>query len=78
MRRIIWPILIGLGVIVYMLYRDISEYDGSFGDAINEINWTGRAFMWLGIGLVMMVLRDVSYMAHAHCDRGRDELEGLF
>jgi uncharacterized protein (TIRG00374 family) len=62
MSRIIWPILIGLGVIVYMLYRDISEYPGSFTDAINEINWTGRAFMWLGLGLVMMVVRDVSYM----------------
>ena len=62
LSRIIWPILIGLGVIVYMLYRDLSEYPGSFSDAVNAVDWTGRAWFWLVMGLVMMVMRDAAYM----------------
>ncbi|MFK7969026.1 MAG: YbhN family protein [Bacteroidia bacterium] len=60
--RVIWPILIGIGVVVYLLYTDLSEYPGSFSDAIAEINWTGRVWFWLVMGLVMMVVRDVAYM----------------
>lgn len=62
LSRIIWPILIGLGVVVYMLYRDLSAYPGSLSDAINEIDWTGRVWFWIVMGLLMMVVRDVSYM----------------
>ena len=55
-RKIIIPIIIGLGVASYMLVRDFDA------DAITSIHWTGNVFFWLFMALLMMVVRDLSYM----------------
>ncbi len=55
-RRIILPIIIGLGVAAYMLFRNFDANTFSF------IQWTGAAAMWIFIAVLMMVVRDVAYM----------------
>ncbi|TNE81738.1 MAG: flippase-like domain-containing protein [Bacteroidetes bacterium] len=55
-RNIILPILIGLAVTAYLLYKD---FDGkSFG----QIHWTVQTAFWLFMGMVMMAIRDLGYM----------------
>ncbi|MBZ0241654.1 MAG: flippase-like domain-containing protein [Bacteroidales bacterium] len=54
--RIIYPILIGLGVASWMLYRNFDP------DAFSFFNWTAASFFWLGIALLMMGVRDLAYM----------------
>lgn len=54
--RIIWPILIGLGVVLFMFYR---EFDPSVFTAVN-VTWISVLFFILAI--FMMVIRDFGYM----------------
>ncbi len=54
--KIIWPVLIGLGVASYML---ISEFDA---DAYNRIEWSTQSTLWLCMAALMLVVRDVAYM----------------
>ena len=54
--KIIWPVLIGLGVASYLL---ISEFDA---DAYSRIQWTTASTLWLCLAALMVVIRDVAYM----------------
>ncbi|MGI8892598.1 MAG: lysylphosphatidylglycerol synthase transmembrane domain-containing protein, partial [Bacteroidia bacterium] len=54
--KIIIPILIGLGVASYLLFRDFDA------EAVSAIEWTGNVFFWLFMALLMMVVRDLAYM----------------
>ncbi len=54
--RIIIPIIIGLGVAFYMLYRD---WDSEIFSALT-IGW--YSFVFLGISFIMMIARDLGYM----------------
>ena len=62
LRRIIWPILIGFGIIAYLLYREIDEKGDAFWEDLAAISWTSQTFLWIGLGFLMMVVRDFSYM----------------
>jgi len=55
-KRIVIPILIGLGVAGYMLYK---EWDG---DALSELNVGVLGVLFIGVAMLMMVLRDLGYM----------------
>jgi len=55
-RRIIWPILIGLAVSALLLYRNFDPESFSFV----EFSW--RVVLFLFIAVLMMAVRDVSYM----------------
>lgn len=55
-RRIILPILIGLGVAAYMLFRNFDANSFSF------IEWSAAAALWIFISILMMVVRDVAYI----------------
>jgi len=55
-RNVIIPIVLGLAVTVFMVYR---EFDVQ---AYNGIDWSARAFFWLFMCLVMMAIRDIGYM----------------
>jgi uncharacterized membrane protein YbhN (UPF0104 family) len=55
--RIIYPILIGIAVVVYML---VNEVDGT---TLSLIEFSWHSLFWLCIALVMMVIRDLGYMA---------------
>ena len=54
--RIIYPILIGLGVAGFMIYDDF-EFS-----ALETINWTWHAGVWAVVAILMMVFRDLAYM----------------
>src|ERR1700733_14680129 len=54
--RIMLPVIIGLGVVIYLLWHDSDK------QALLNINWTWNSSAWIGLALVMMVVRDFSYM----------------
>lgn len=55
-NRIIWPILIGLGVSGYMLARNFDKDTFSFVEA----SW--RTFYYIALAFLMMAVRDLAYM----------------
>jgi glycosyltransferase 2 family protein len=55
-RRIIIPILLGLGVATFLLVRNFDI------DAFKGINWVWQSYFYLFLALLMMVVRDVGYM----------------
>jgi len=54
--RIIFPILIGLGVAAYLLAKDFDK------QAFLSIHWTWHAGLWIIMAMVMMAVRDLAYM----------------
>lgn len=55
-RRIIWPILIGLGAISFFLVRNFDK------QAFASIQWTWTSSYWILLAFVMVAVRDLSYM----------------
>ncbi len=55
-KRIIWPILIGLGVASWMF---VDSFDSK---TLENIRWTPYSFLWLFVALLMMAVRDLGYM----------------
>jgi len=55
--RIVYPILIGLAVVVYMF---INEVDGK---TLSLIEFSWYSLFWLCVALAMMIIRDLGYMA---------------
>lgn len=54
--RILWPILIGLGVTGYLLYRNFDK------DTFTFLEFSWHAVLFLLLAVLMMVVRDVAYM----------------
>lgn len=55
-RRIIYPVLIGLGVVGYMLYRE-------FNPAVfNDVHFSWKTVFWLFMALMFMFGRDFGYI----------------
>jgi glycosyltransferase 2 family protein len=55
-RRIIYPILIGLAVASYLLYRNLDR------EALSAISWTWNSTFWMLMAFLMMIIRDLGYM----------------
>lgn len=55
-KRIIIPIILGLGVASFLLYK---SYDP---EVFKNINWRWQSFFWLFLAVVLMATRDVAYM----------------
>lgn len=55
-RKVIYPILFGLGVVIFMLFRNFDPAVFKF------INFTPSVFFWILIALLLMVFRDVGYI----------------
>jgi hypothetical protein len=55
-RRILIPIILGLGVASFLLWRSFDL------EAFREVNWGGRSYVYIGMALLMMVIRDGAYM----------------
>ncbi len=55
-KRIAIPLIIGLGVASYMLWTSTNweEFD--------KVEWGIKSFMWMFVGFLMMVIRDLAYM----------------
>jgi glycosyltransferase 2 family protein len=56
LKKILIPIVIGLGVVVYMLY---TELDISL---FSMVNFTWYTLFWFFVAILMMIIRDVGYM----------------
>ncbi len=55
-RNIVFPIIIGLGVVGYMIYND---YDA---EAVRQLTFDGNSFFWLMIAILFMFGRDIGYI----------------
>ncbi len=55
-RKIIIPILLGLGVATFLLVRN---FDSA---AFRGINWVWQSYIFIFLALLMMVIRDAGYM----------------
>ena len=54
--KIIYPVIIGVGVVAYMLYR---EFDPA---AFREITFTWHSVAWLLVAVLCMFIRDFGYI----------------
>ncbi len=55
-KRIIIPLLLGLGVASVLLIKDFNR------DAFLDIHWSVYTFLWLLIAIVLQAIRDIAYM----------------
>ena len=53
--RIIFPILIGIAVVVYLFFKEFNPND------FNQIQWTTHAWFWIGISTLLLILRHIAY-----------------
>ena len=56
LKRIIIPLVLGLGVATVLLIKDFNK------DAFLSIHWTAYTFLWLFIALCLQAIRDLAYM----------------
>lgn len=54
--NIIYPIIFGLGVVIFMFVR---KFDPTI---FQSIHLTPRIFFWIGIAILLMVMRDLGYI----------------
>lgn len=54
--KILIPIIIGLGVVFYLMYNEIKP------DTFSFFNWSAATFFWLFVSILMMGVRDLAYM----------------
>lgn len=64
--RILFPIIIGLGVVGYLLYK---EFDPK---AFSMLEFTWFSLFWIIMAFAMMVLRDIGYMLRLRILTGKD------
>ena len=55
-RRIIIPVILGLAVIIYMIFNDLTRAD------MASINWKWYSILYFILAIAMMIIRDVAYM----------------
>lgn len=55
--RIILPIILGLGVVAYLLWRQLDANPNSF----DQINWTYTTFAWIFAAIFLLVLRHLAF-----------------
>ena len=53
--RIILPVLLGIAAVGYLFYR---QFDPA---QFREIRWTGSAFAWIGLSVLLLVVRHLFY-----------------
>lgn len=54
--NVIYPIIIGFGVVGYMVYREFNPA------AFESVNFTSSSLFWLGVAAILMAFRDIGYM----------------
>lgn len=55
-KRILIPLILGLGVATTLLIKDFNK------DAFLSIHWSVYTFLWLLVALVLQAIRDLAYM----------------
>ncbi len=61
-RRILLPILIGLLLVAYLIFQDVTTHGVDFKTALQHLQWQGKTWFWLALAVAMVVLRDLAYM----------------
>ncbi len=56
LKRIIWPILIGLGFIIYLIIKDFDK------ESLKTLEWTWTSNLWLLMAVGMGAVRHIAYM----------------
>lgn len=54
--NVIYPILIGFGVVGYMVYQEFNPA------AFDSVHFTSSSLFWLGVAAILMAFRDLGYM----------------
>ena len=67
--KIIYPVIIGLGVVSYMLYR---EFDLT---AFEQISFGWSSVFWLSVAVMCMFIRDLGTLSVSGFFRGSFELD---
>ncbi len=60
MSRIILPVILGIGVVFYLLWKQFDPQEYS------RINWSERTFFWIGMAFLFVIIRHLSYSARIH------------
>lgn len=55
-RRVLYPVLIGLGVVMYLLYRKFDP------EVFKIIEFTPAILFWIVVALLLMAFRDIGYI----------------
>ena len=55
-RRVIVPVVLGLSVAAFLFIKDFDK------ETFDTLNWTLYSTLWLGVSLLLMIIRDVAYM----------------
>ena len=55
--RMILPIVLGLGVVGYLLWRQLQANPDGFA----KINWSGTTFAWIFAAFVLLILRHLAF-----------------
>ncbi len=55
--RIILPIILGLSVVGYLLWRQLKANPDSF----EKINWTATTFFWIFLAVILLILRHLAF-----------------
>ncbi|TVR74307.1 MAG: UPF0104 family protein [Marinilabiliales bacterium] len=55
-RKIIYPIIIGIGVVVFLLQREVDV------DLFSIITFTWYSVFWIVVAFLMMIIRDLGYI----------------
>lgn len=53
--RIVLPILIGIGVVIYLFFKEFNL------EEFNQIRWTGHAWFWIAASTSLLILRHIAY-----------------
>ena len=55
-RKIIYPIIIGIAVVIYMIQREVDV------DLFEVISFTWHSTFWISVAFLMMIVRDLGYI----------------
>lgn len=55
-RKVLLPVVIGLGVTLYLVFRNLDMA------ALQAIQWSKHTWFWIGMSLVLLIIRQLAYM----------------
>ena len=55
--KIILPTIIGIAAVLWLMYKQVDI------EAVKEIKWTSHVTFWIGIAIVLLIIRHLSYAA---------------
>jgi len=55
-KRVIIPVILGLGVVAYLVFKDFDP------EPFYKIRWTNYSALWIFIAILMVATRDIAYM----------------